>query len=178
MRAAFSVRRTGARRGRSAVLRRRRAPQYYNEIVCDPHDVDRVYLLETFVRHTEDGGKTFQRLGGRDRHVDDHALWIDDEDTDHLIIGGDGGLYETWESRRGLGLQGESPDHAILSPGNRRCLTLLQRLRRNAGQQTHWGGPTRTRSPAGIANEDWFVTVGGDGFQKPRGSQRSEHRLQ
>ena len=63
------------------------SPQYYQEIVVDPHDADRVYSLDTWMMVTEDGGKTFSRVGNRSRHVDDHALWIDADDTDHL---GDG----------------------------------------------------------------------------------------
>ncbi|HDR52355.1 MAG TPA: glycosyl hydrolase, partial [Mariniphaga anaerophila] len=65
--------------------------QYYNEIFCDPVDVDKIYSVETYTHFTTDGGKTWTRLNLRNRHVDDHALWIDPADTDHLIIGGDGG---------------------------------------------------------------------------------------
>ena len=53
------------------------SPQYYNELVCDPHDVDTVYCLDTYTSRSRDGGKTFDRVGNRHRHVDDHALWID-----------------------------------------------------------------------------------------------------
>ncbi|MGB5527416.1 MAG: glycosyl hydrolase, partial [Gemmatimonadota bacterium] len=53
------------------------SPQYYQELVADPHRFDRVYSLDTRTQVTEDGGKTWSRLGGEWRHVDDHALWID-----------------------------------------------------------------------------------------------------
>jgi photosystem II stability/assembly factor-like uncharacterized protein len=72
--------------------------QYYNEIYCDPLDMDKVYSVETVTHYTEDGGKTFQRLGLKSRHVDDHALWIDPNNTRHLIIGGDGGVYESYDA--------------------------------------------------------------------------------
>lgn len=48
--------------------------QYYNEIYCDPKDVDKVYSVETISHYTEDGGKTFKKLNRKNRHVDDHAL--------------------------------------------------------------------------------------------------------
>ena len=49
---------------------------------------------------SEDGGATWRNLGNRARHVDDHAFWIDPKDTDHLMVGGDGGLYESWDGGR------------------------------------------------------------------------------
>src|SRR6056297_2105566 len=66
--------------------------QYYNEIYCDPHDVNKVYSMETVSHVTLDGGKTWERVGLKARHVDDHAMWIDPRDTDHFLIGGDGGV--------------------------------------------------------------------------------------
>ena len=73
------------------------SPQYYNEIVCDPQDADRVYVLDTFLKVTEDGGKTFSAMPRKHRHVDDHALWIDPDNTDYLLIGCDGGVYDTYD---------------------------------------------------------------------------------
>ena len=46
---------------------------------------------------TDDGGKTWRRAGEKSKHVDNHALWIDPENTDHLLNGNDGGIYETWD---------------------------------------------------------------------------------
>jgi len=73
------------------------SPQYYNEIIVDPYDENTLYSLDTFSKRSTDGGKSFSNLGAAHRHVDDHALWIDDQNTDHLIIGGDGGIYESWD---------------------------------------------------------------------------------
>ena len=56
-----------------------------------------MYSLDTFTAVSEDGGETFTRLSTDHRHVDDHALWINPADTDHLLIGGDGGIYESWD---------------------------------------------------------------------------------
>ena len=71
--------------------------QYYNEIFCDPKNVDKVYSVETVSKVTVDGGKTWNNISTSGRHVDDHAIWIDPSDTEHYIIGGDGGIYETWD---------------------------------------------------------------------------------
>ena len=71
--------------------------QYYNEIYCDPEDVDLVYSVETYPKDTRRRRKNLESLGRENRHVDDHALWIDPDDTRHLLIGGDGGVYETFD---------------------------------------------------------------------------------
>ena len=60
---------------------------YYQEIVCDPHDAERVFSMNTYLHHTEDGGKTFKRTGEKNKHVDNHAMWIDPNDADHWILG-------------------------------------------------------------------------------------------
>ena len=53
------------------------SPQYYQEIVADPRDSSRVYSMDTWMRVTEDGGKSFHKVGETSKHVDNHALWID-----------------------------------------------------------------------------------------------------
>lgn len=139
------------------------SPQYYNEIVACPHDARRVYFLDTVLHVTEDGGDTVRRMPIRDKHVDDHALWISPQDPAHLRVGSDGGLYETFD--RG--------EHWKFFPN----LPVSQFYRVSVDDRAPFyfvyggtqdnntvGGPSRTTSPAGIANEDWFVTVGGDGF--------------
>ena len=61
--------------------------------------------MDVLVSVSDDGGKTFRPLGERNKHVDNHALWIDPANHDHLLVGCDGGLYETWDRGRELGLQ-------------------------------------------------------------------------
>jgi len=91
-----------------------RSPQYYNRIFADPKDVDKVYSLDTRTKVTVDGGKTFRDLGNKNRHVDDHALWIDPNDTRHLLIGGDGGIYESFDSGKILVVQKQSTCYPVL----------------------------------------------------------------
>ncbi|MCV6603784.1 MAG: glycosyl hydrolase, partial [Porticoccaceae bacterium] len=74
------------------------SPQYYNELVVDPHNPDKLYMLDTFSKVSLDGGKTFKQLGIKARHVDDHALWVNPAHTNHIRIGGDGGIYESFDS--------------------------------------------------------------------------------
>ncbi len=138
--------------------------QYYNEIVCDPVDVDRVYALDTFLHVTDDGGKKFQRVPRRNRHVDDHALWIDPDNNDYLLVGCDGGVYESFDLGENWRFMPNLPVTQFyrVSVDNSAPFYYVY-----GGTQDNntLGAPSRTISPAGITNEDWFVTVGGDGYE-------------
>ena len=138
--------------------------QYYNEIIVDPKNADRLYAMDTFTHKSEDGGKTFEKLSTTFRHVDDHALWIDPDDTQHLYIGGDGGIYESWD-------RGQTWRHV-------RNLSITQFYRIAADEATPFynvcGGtqdnnslcaPSRTKVVHGITNSDWTMVLGGDGYK-------------
>jgi len=137
--------------------------QYYNEIYCDPVDVDKVYSVETVTRVTVDGGKTWKRLGNNGRHVDDHALWIDPDDTDHILIGGDGGVYESFDAGKNYLFKSNLP------------VTQYYRVNVDNSEPFYWvyggtqdnssmGGPSGSIRSSGVNSGDWKVTLGGDGF--------------
>ena len=140
------------------------SPQYYNELVVDPKNPDRLYSLSTFTNISEDAGKTWKALSDKFRHVDDHALWIDPDNTEHLYIGGDGGVYETydrgqtWRHIRNLPIAQfyrVTPDNA--EPFYNVC----------GGTQDNNSlcGPSRTSVIHGITNADWHIILGGDGYE-------------
>ena len=139
------------------------SPQYYNELFCDPKDPDRVYAMDTWLHVTEDGGATFADVGEKTKHVDNHAMWIDPGDTDHLLVGCDGGIYETrdrgatWEFKSNLPV---AQFYRVAVDDARPFYNVY------GGTQDNFslGGPSRTTSVNGITNADWFVTTGGDGF--------------
>ncbi|MGE0639010.1 MAG: glycosyl hydrolase [Thermoanaerobaculia bacterium] len=136
---------------------------YYVELVADPHQLDRVYSMDTFLKVSDDGGTTFRSLGERNKHVDNHVLWSDPRDRSHYLVGCDGGLYEsfdrgaTWRFFENLpitqyyrvGVDDSQPFYNICG-----------------GTQDNFSmcGPSGTDRLQGPANEDWFVTQGGDGF--------------
>lgn len=137
--------------------------QYYNEIYCDPKDVDKVYSVETFSHYTEDGGKTWKRLGNNKKHVDDHALWVDPSNTSHLLVGSDGGIYETFDSGNHWDFKENLP------------ITQFYRLAVDNSEPFYYvyggtqdnnstGGPSANTSSSGVTNDEWMVTLGGDGF--------------
>lgn len=137
--------------------------QYYNEIICDPKDVNKVYSMETVSHVTEDGGKTWQSVGLDNRHVDDHAMWIDPSDTEHFFIGGDGGVYETFDGG----------DHYFFKTNL--SVTQFYRVNVDDTEPFYWvyggtqdnnslGGPSQNISYAGVSSYEWIPTLGGDGF--------------
>jgi photosystem II stability/assembly factor-like uncharacterized protein len=137
---------------------------YYSRIVADPKNVDRVYVMNVFLMVSDDGGKTLRRLGEKSKHVDNHDIWIDPNDNDHYLVGGDGGVYETydraanWEFKRNLPI---TQLYDITTDNS----TPFYFVYGGTQDNFSFGGPSRTRSASGITNSDWFVTVGGDGFR-------------
>ncbi|MHC5111856.1 MAG: WD40/YVTN/BNR-like repeat-containing protein [Planctomycetota bacterium] len=140
------------------------SPQYYNEIVCDPQDEDRFYSLDTFMHATEDGGKTMKRVARMYRHVDDHAMWIDPGNTDHMLVGCDGGIYESWDGAANWQFKPNLPVTQFyrVSVDNSTPFYYVYGGTQDNNSQ---GGPSRTTDRAGITNADWFITVGGDGYK-------------
>ncbi len=139
------------------------SPQYYNEIVACPHQFDRVYSLDTYMQVTEDGGRNFSRLGEADKHVDNHALVIDPTDPEHLLIGCDGGVYETWDRGQTYDFKANLPItqfYKIAVSNEKPFYYVYGGTQDNATQ----GGPSQTANIHGIRNSDWFITVFGDGF--------------
>jgi len=140
------------------------SPQYYNRIYCDPRDVDKVYSMDTYTQVTKDGGKTWNSLGNRYRHVDDHALWINPANTANLLIGGDGGIYETWDEGATWQFKPNLPVtqfYRVHVDNDLPFYNVYGGTQDNASMY----GPSRTISSYGIMNEDWVVTQGGDGFE-------------
>ena len=137
--------------------------QYDNKIWCDPKDVDKVYSVETFTKYTEDGGKTWKKLGNNKRHVDDHAMWIDPENLRHFLIGGDGGVYVSYDA-------GKTFRHISNLPITQFYRVYLDNAEPfynvYGGTQDNnsYGGPSRSICEAGVSKCEWTVTLGGDGF--------------
>ncbi len=137
--------------------------QYYNEIYCDPKDVDKVFSMETVSKVTVDGGKTWTSIGNNQRHVDDHALWIDPSNTDHLYIGGDGGIYETFDGGKNYIFKSNLPVTQFYRVNIDNALPFYN-VYGGTQDNNSMVGPSQNINRDGVVNDDWKVTVGGDGF--------------
>jgi len=70
---------------------------YFGEVRVDPVDPDKIFIFGVPFLMSADGGKTYNRLDTTKVHVDHHALWINEDDPQHLILGNDGGLYISYD---------------------------------------------------------------------------------
>ncbi len=138
--------------------------QYYEELVADPKTLDRVYSMDTFMQVTNDGGKSWHRAGEKFKHVDNHAIWIDPDDTDHLLVGCDGGLYESFDRATTWNFKANLPITQFYRVSVDNALPFYN-VYGGTQDNNSLGGPSRTTNQHGIRNSDWFVTMGGDGFQ-------------
>jgi len=140
------------------------SPQYYQEIVCHPNDVDTVYSLDTFMQVTRDGGASWDGYSHRYRHVDNHALWIDPDHPAHMVNGNDGGVYVTWDEGSTWRFVPNLPltqFYRVAVDNAEPFYNIVGGTQDNASQL----GPSRTIDRAGITNDDWYMTVMGDGFE-------------
>jgi photosystem II stability/assembly factor-like uncharacterized protein len=138
---------------------------YYGEIFADPHQAERVFITAVNLQMTEDGGKSFKNAPlGKGVHVDHHAMAFDLKDAKHVLLGNDGGLYET---KDGMKTWRHFPAVAV-SQFYRMCVdNAVPFYNVYAGAQDNGsqGGPSRTVNKVGIRTADWRKVGGGDGFQ-------------
>ena len=77
---------------------------YFSRVFLDPHNSDIVYVAQTSLYRSEDGGKTFTSYKGAPGGDDNHALWIDPADSSRMIMASDQGATicmdggKTWSS--------------------------------------------------------------------------------
>ncbi len=137
---------------------------YYQEVVCDPIDENRVYLNNTYTQVSTDGGKTFEDRGERSKHYDNHALWINPKNTLHHIEGTDGGVYETFD-------RGDTWRFFPNLPVTQFYKVTVDNdypfYNVAGGTQDNYSlvGPSQNLSDHGVHSYEWQVTVTGDGFE-------------
>ncbi len=139
------------------------SPQYYSEIVADPKDVDRLYSMDMNLKVSTDGGATFKNLGEKHKHVDNHAMWIDPENTDYYLVGCDGGVYESFDRAATWHFKSNLPVTQFYRGTVDNALPFYNVY---GGTQDNYSlvGPSRTISNSGIENANWVVSATGDGF--------------
>ena len=138
-------------------------PHYYQEIYASPHKLDRIYQMDPWIHVSEDGGKTFDRLGELYKHVDNHALAFDPDDPDYLLSGCDGGLYQTWDHAESWSFVANLPVTQFYKMAVDNDYPFYNVVGGTQDNNTQVG-PSQTGNQNGIQNSDWYVTVGGDGY--------------
>lgn len=137
-------------------------PLYFSQVRVDPNNADHVYMGGVGLQMTIDGGKTMETDAALTTHDDVHAIWINPSNSDHLLIGNDGGLAVSWDKSKTWQFIPNLPvglfyhvNYDMSYPYNV-C----------GGMQDNydWCGPSASRHRMGIMNYDWHQVQGGDGF--------------
>ncbi|MEP6780762.1 MAG: hypothetical protein ABJC26_12785, partial [Gemmatimonadaceae bacterium] len=135
---------------------------YFSQVRIDPQNADRVYMAGVKMAMSIDGGKTFATDVNLVIHDDTHAIWIDPKNTDHLLIGTDGGLGVSYDQAHTWQFIPNLPVglfyHVSFDMGTPYKIC--------GGMQDNydWCGPSASRMSRGIFNYDWYQIQGGDGF--------------
>ncbi len=137
---------------------------YYQEIFCDPLDKNKVFAMDTYMHHSEDGGKTFKPTGEKNKHVDNHCIWIDPKNTNHWLVGCDCGVYETYTHAKEWKYYANLPIIQFYKVTTDNAAPFYN-IFGGTQDNNSMGGPSATNNAAGILNSDWYITNGGDGFE-------------
>ncbi len=137
-------------------------PMYYSQVRIDPGNPDRIYILGTQLAISDDGGRTFRNDGAVQIHVDHHALWINPDDPDHLILGSDGGISASWDGAAHWRMF----DNIALGQFYQVSYDMRTPYFVCGGLQDNdpWCGPSNNLSFHGIRHQDWYEVAYGDGF--------------
>ena len=138
-------------------------PMYYSKIRIDPRNPQKVWVLGSQLHLSEDGGRTFRTEGtGNLIHVDHHALWLNPENPDHMVLGNDGGLYFSYDGSRNWLFVDNLPIGQYYDIG----VDAREPYWIYGGTQDNgtWAIPSRTSSELGITNADVVNIAYGDGF--------------
>jgi len=139
-------------------------PHYYQELYASPHAFDRIYLMDVRIQVSDDGGKTVRRLSESGKHSDNHAIAFRADDPDYLLIGTDGGLYESFDLAENWRFINNMPitQYYKVAVDDSEPFYFIYGGTQDNGSH---GGPSRTDANDGIRNADWFKTLGADGHQ-------------
>ncbi len=148
----------------SATVSGATGPHYYQELYASPHQFDRIYLMDIRAKVSENGGKTFTQMPEEYKHSDNHAMAFRADDPNYLLVGCDGGLYESFDLGENWRYMANLPltqFYKLAVDDTEPFYNIYGGTQDNNTQ----GGPSRTDNVHGIMNSDWYVTLFGDGHQ-------------
>lgn len=139
-------------------------PHYYQELYASPHYFDHIYLAGVRMQESKDGGKTFKAMKEAHKHSDNHAMEFIAGDKNYMMVGSDGGLYESYDKGEHWRFHKNLPItqyYKVAVDDAAPFYNIYGGTQDNNSQ----GGPSRTDSEHGILNSDWQVILFGDGHQ-------------
>ena len=140
----------------------------YEHVVISRQDLSNAQA-EGLVEHfgkvlSENGGKDFYVMNESDKHVDNHSLTFKMSDPNYLLIGTDGGVYESFDDTNSWKFVANLPLTQFYKLAVDDAYPFYNIFGGTQDNNTQ-GGPSRTFKTSGITNSDWFVLLGGDGHQ-------------
>lgn len=139
-------------------------PHYYQELYACPHQFDRIYIADVRIQVSDDGGKTFRRMGEEFKHSDNHSLTFRKDDPNYLLVGTDGGIYESFDLAKNWKYIPNLPItqfYKVAVDDAEPFYNVYGGTQDNSTQ----GGPSRTDNRSGIRNSDWEIVLFADGHQ-------------
>jgi photosystem II stability/assembly factor-like uncharacterized protein len=135
---------------------------YYSQVRIDPNNDQKIWVLGAPLYYSEDGGRTFHTDRWQKIHSDFHALWIDPANSDHMVLGSDGGITMTYDGGRTWDYLNNVPIGQFyeIAYDMQKPYHLCGGLQDNNA----WCGPSATTTQRGISNDEWITVGGGDGF--------------
>lgn len=137
-------------------------PMYFSKIRIDPNNDLRLWIAGVTMQYSDDGGRTFSGNFSRAPHADTHGIWINPNNSDHLIQGNDGGINITFDRGRTWDYSNTIPLGQFYEIGADNSLPY--KICGGLQDNNTWCGPSMSFNPRGISNDDWFTVGGGDGF--------------
>lgn len=139
-------------------------PHYYQEIFASPHHQERLYLMNNKLLMSDNGGKDFSSFSPRGTHSDNHAIAFRAHDPNYILLGTDGGIYETFDGGKNWRFIDNMPltQYYKVAVDDREPFYHIFGGTQDNGSH---GGPSRTDNRHGIRNGDWYKTLGADGHQ-------------
>ena len=139
-------------------------PHYYQELYADPHQEGRLYLMNNTVLITDDHGKTYEEMNERNKHVDTHAIAWRENDPNYVLMGTDGGLYESFDKTKSWRFMRNLPLTQYYKVAVDDAEPFYNIYGGTQDNGSH-GGPSRTMYEDGIRNRHWRVVLFADGHQ-------------
>lgn len=138
-------------------------PFYFQDIMVDPQNENRLYNIFQTIAQSDDGGKSFRTIIPYSGvHPDHHAWWIHPKDPSFIINGNDGGIAISRDRGRSWQFDEKLPlgQFYHINVDNEIPYNVMGGLQDNGS----WHGPAYIWADGGIRNSYWKSVGGGDGF--------------
>jgi photosystem II stability/assembly factor-like uncharacterized protein len=137
-------------------------PMYFSQIRIDPNNDQRLWIAGVAMQYSEDGGRTITGNFSRAPHADTHGIWINPNNSNHIVQGNDGGINISYDRGRSWDYSNTIPLAQFYEIGVDNSLPY--KICGGLQDNNTWCGPSMSFNPRGISNVDWYTVGGGDGF--------------